>query len=179
LAVRAKWRMAQNSEQALYYIDQINHNSKTPRATLLKSLNLKPIAIVREPAAALSSIIKLNQKYYNGTWSMEDAQIYYTQRIKFLTEVSHLVKMHLVKYEDLVNDSEGTLRGVEKYLDIKLPSYTDYTIFNHTGKSGDPSDNIRTGKIVYTNPEILDIEPALLEEANEVYDAFLRAINSL
>ncbi len=178
LAVRAKYRMAKNRSGADFFVDQINHNSKTPDSDLFASANLKLIVIARKPQASISSIIRLNREHYDGAWSAEQAVDYYIKRIRFLAKLSYSANLHFVRYEDLLDQTEESLKGIEAFLGIKFPSYTEYKLNKQTGTSGDPGSKIREGKIVRSKSPLVEMEDELLQKAKGYYEDFLREIAS-
>lgn len=176
LAVRAKYRKAANADKPRYFIDQINHNDKTPDWKIFDAKQLESIVIVREPQAAISSILKLNREHYGGTWSDADASSYYTSRLNFLMDAFENCNAHVVRYEQLIADAETVLKGIESNFDVAFPSYSEYVVRDYTGTQGDPGQKIKSGKIVPSKTDLLDIAASQLQIAQRCYDSFIEQL---
>ena len=148
LVMKAQWQQRQFSRTARY-LDQINHNKKTPQAPLLQKNNVQLICLIREPAHATASIMKLTQDYYTP-WTHEQAEAYLCQRYEGILQLAQSLpkeRVIWVEYEKLTSQSEETLARLSDFLTLQTPLSPEYETHSFSGKHGDPSDNLKSGQI--------------------------------
>ena len=151
LVMKSQWKNKQFSKAAIY-LDQINHNEKTPITQLLQKANIQLIFLIRQPDNAVASIIKLTEDYYTP-WSQEQAENYLTARYQWLLELAQSLpadRVMWLEYENLTSNSDEQLSRLNDFLALKIPLSSNYETFSFSGKHGDPSENLKSGKI---NPE--------------------------
>lgn len=131
------------------FIDQINHNEKTPNPELIYKGG-KAIFLVRNPLETFESIRLLTKNYYQE-WQHKRIEDYYLQRLNFLIK---LKKKHpncmAINSDDLINDSATSLKNLSQFLELSQPLTANYPTQYFTGVSGDPSNNIRQQQIIHT-----------------------------
>lgn len=163
-----------------YFVDQINHNDYTPNLSLLKKRKVKVLFLLRDPLAATSSLLRLSEYYYDGKWNQEVAVNYYTERLQFLTQLGESMQSidksaFLLTYEDLIQQPEQVLPHLQQFLGLKTPFSTTYQIQEFTGRRGDPTTNIFSGKIISRPKSPIQMAPHYKKQLQEVYqDGLIR-----
>jgi len=143
------------------FLDQINHNQKTPNLDLIQS-NGKMIVLVRTPKETFESIRKLTKNFYKE-WSHKQIEEYYLERLQFLAAIKSnnpRSQAIIIDSEALISNSQQCLAKISAFLELKAPLSSNYDIQTFTGKHGDPSPVISTGKIVKTKSQAYDDEIA-------------------
>lgn len=167
-----------------YLLDKILHNSLTISNEVYNLINPKVIYLLRKPESTIKSII--NMGYITGiSWykDPEQATNYYCSRLSRLAEYTKIIKSDyfFIESDDLINDTDNILRNLTDWLGLDTPLTSEYAMFDNTGKPrhGDPSDNIRTGKIIETKsfPEI-EIPLEILQTAESSYEKCKTALTA-
>lgn len=167
---RAYWRRYR------YFVDQINHDRFVPRPDFLNQHRIRTIFLIREPAGALSSMVRVLGKHYGMT--LEEAAAYYVARLKRLGDCAQALnnpeRGALVTFDALVDRAEPTLEQLQSFLGLETGFSPNYEVFDFTGKRGDPGPNIRQG-VVQTPVamELVQIPADQLAHAREVYEETL------
>lgn len=168
-----KWKSRSFSKKYCYTLDQINHSKMTPKVDLFNNKNTRIIFLIREPKESLSSIINLSKSYYDGTKTIEQASAYYMNRLNDLINIKKSTsKAHhfVLTYNDLVENSSERLNSLSKFLELKESLTSEYKTKKFTGNSGDPSENIKSGKIIKTKNELITIDQNIISETTLVYN---------
>jgi hypothetical protein len=175
-------RFKNNGEDPKKSFDYVMDKILWPRVhnkDILREVPLKIIVILRNPKAALPSILSRN---LDGIQTPEEALRYYSKSLK---RTSRNLEVYgspfvIVKYEDLTDRTEKTLKKLYQYLGIKGSLKPEYKTMWATGEKGigDSSENIHSGKIVSsTSSYEMEIEKKVLREARKKYDQFLNSWN--
>jgi hypothetical protein len=132
-----------------YIVDQINHDINIDDDSFLNSkLLFKCIILKREPVGALKSAMRLLN------CDERAAAEYYNNRLRTLIRYGEILqgRAALIDYEDLVANPDRTLKDLSSYFGLETPFAKTYTTnrTTGTGKSGDPSQNIKVGRIIKT-----------------------------
>ncbi len=156
-------------------IDQINHDRFTPNAELLHDERVRCIFLIRDPQATVQSILNLTQTFYKA-WTVERAVDYYVERLEKLAAHAEGVRREretlALTYDSLVHDSAKALRLLEGFLGLSGELGERYTIQRFTGKRGDPSENIRVGRIMRERVDRpVEIPTGELDRAWDAYRA--------
>ena len=150
-----------------YVIDQINHPFVSD--DVLRSERLyKCIILLREPEATLKSMIKL------GIWEEKQAVELYVSRLETLVHYGLLLgqRAFLVEYDDLVERTDQTLAALTGFLSLESPLNSDYTTHRMTGRVsgyGDPSGNIKLGRIVRTPAHDVTLSEKTVSTASRAF----------
>jgi hypothetical protein len=163
-------------------IDQINHEKMTPNIDVLNYPGLKRIFLLRRPEETISSIVNTFEPLY-GNWPVERGTEYYISRINNIEQIAKGVSLPdnsiLIKYEDLIEESSVTLERLQKFLNLKHSLSTTYKLYRYTGYRGDPSNRIKSGKILKVEDRVkIDIPSHLLNEAVATYNKCLSSIEN-
>lgn len=150
-----------------YIIDQINHDYLTNEVLNSEKLH-KCIILLRKPEATLKSMMKLS------VWQEKDALEYYVKRLQTLTRYGLLLRERamLVEYDDLIDHTDQTLSALTRFLGLDTPLTPNYATHRMTGRVagyGDPSSNIKTGRIIRTPNYQLKISEDTLTAATRVF----------
>jgi len=149
--------------------------------SVLRVRPLKIIVIVRDPADALPSILSRD---LDSIQTPEEALDYYVRTIQRVGEELRACgrPFVLLTYSDLVNNTEDELKKITDYLDLDTPLIAEYEQMWSTGKPGigDPSSNIREGKVTRTKTSYeVQIARDFIEKARQSYCSFLAACDDL
>lgn len=163
-----------------YLLDQINHTRFFCKPTLLNHPQVRLIFLIREPQAALASMVAVLGKHYGMTTA--EAVAYYEERLTALTgmagSVSHPNRLFFLTYADLTENSQTTLTKLTRFLGINPPLSGHYQAYTFTGQRGDPSANIHAGRILPNkNKHHLDLPPETLNAVQSVYDNCYRCLS--
>src|SRR5262249_22212118 len=114
-----------------------------------KSERISCIFLIREPEEAIQSLLRLTEPS-SDPWSVERAIDYYVGRLKSLTTFRERAGSRAIAltYRDLVDHIQETLKGLTSFLSLPSPLQPEYSIRTFTGRRGDTSERIRSGRIV-------------------------------
>jgi hypothetical protein len=165
-------RIAQRApfRRVRYVIDQINHDRFTPNLELLRDERLRFIFLIRNPGETIRSIVNLTD------WTTERSVDYYSRRLRSIADYASSMARPsaamALTYDGLLANTSAVLRRLEAFLGLDEQLSEKYTIQSFTGLRGDPSPNIRAGRIlrdrVTLHVEIPDCE---LDRARHAYEA--------
>ena len=82
-------------------------------------------------------------------------------------------------YNDLVENSETSLKKLTNFLDLIEPLSQLYKTQKYSQVWGDPSDNIKKGKIFNTKSTQLKIDKEILFKANVEYQKVIKLYKDL
>jgi hypothetical protein len=141
-------------------------------ATLSTLPIYKSVILIRAPEASLKSLINLFK------WPEEIALDHYVTRLATLAGYGGVLndRAMVVEYYDLVDRSEETLAKLSRFFAVDRPFTNDYAKSKVTGKMGDPSKNILSGRIIRTREHEYSIRTEILDQAAR---AFRRCRNEL
>ena len=156
-----------------YFVDQINHNQFIQDADFLNHPRIMKIFLIREPAASVTSMVKVLGKYYGTT--LEQSVAYYTERLPRLAAYAQALQdarqAFFLTYDDLIQHTNASLLNLQKFLDLPTPLSEQYQTFEFTGKQGDPGENIQRGSIYQAaSPDRLDIPCEDLAKIQQAYE---------
>lgn len=179
LTLAARYHRRVFLQPCRYMVDQINHNDFVPHEQFLNNPQLWTIFLLREPAASLSSIVRVLGPYHRTT--LDNALNHYLDRLRRLAQYAQTIENSaqaaLVVYDELVDHTDKTLAGLKDFLSLETPLLADYSVFGFTGQRGDPGPNIRQGKVRRPRDSThLDIPRRQLAQAEEVYEETLEAL---
>ncbi|MBQ4804089.1 sulfotransferase [Aquimarina sp. MMG015] len=156
------------------YVDQINHNSKTPNPKIFQKKNLKVIILTRPPDPSVASIMALTKKHYTP-WSDDKSKKYYHDRMSYLIKLREKLSNDqclVINSEELVRTPNVILDKISEFLEMYTPLKSEYETFNFTGTSGDPSANIKEGKII-NNSQYIDVDTSKYPEEYELFNQLI------
>ena len=155
-----------------YVADQLNHNHLLASDALLNHPQVRTIFLIREPSAAIASLVGVLGKFY--TIHVDEAAAYYRERLATLVRYARCLqdrsRAFVLTYDDLVKTTEPTLQSLSTFLQLKTELTERYQRFAFTGQRGDPSVLIYTGRILrdkatHSNP----LKPHVLTRLQDLY----------
>ncbi|MDC0610185.1 sulfotransferase [Vibrio sp.] len=151
-----------------FLLDKLLHNKLKINES---SFPLKPkyIFLLRDPERTMISMIKMHLNDKNSKDTIYKLEDYYLNRLDALTEYwQHLQGEKIyVSSESLTQQTDEVLKHLTEFLSLSSPLKSEYKVYRDTGVSGrgDPSANIKSGKILASTP--VDLEgKALLGDLN-------------
>jgi hypothetical protein len=136
-----------------WLLDKILHNSLPIDDGLLQSRAGRFVFLLRAPEATLRSLLSLRRWVKDSSIrNPQQALTYYLARLAHLRQLASAIPAEralLVHYEDLLQQTDGVLRSLERHLDLSSPLTEEYDVTRTTGRKsiGDPSPVIRSGSI--------------------------------
>ncbi len=161
-------------ENSRFLFDKLLHNQYG--LDLEKIQQIVPVQILvsfRKPEQSIKSILHLfSKKPGNPSYANpKKATQYYIERLSWIDQFCREnPECHFYYDADLIRtDAENTLSKMTQWLSLNSPLDSNYQIFSNTGKArtGDSSDNIKSGKIITSENHYTEIQldPDLLAEA--------------
>jgi len=183
LALATRWHGRMPLRPLRYVADQVNHSRFTPNVTVLEDPRVRLLLLVRHPAASLASLLHLTRTYYEP-WSVAQAVDYYVERVDTLAGYARAerVRAHaaFLTYDDLTERTQETLSRLQFFLGTEPNFEPNYRLHNFTGKRGDPSANISSGRVRRAVPQNTYELPAQeVERATRSYQRCLEALAPL
>ncbi|MBX2845160.1 MAG: sulfotransferase [Saprospiraceae bacterium] len=172
-----------------FLFDKVLHNNYTVAPNILLKPNVHALIMVREPEKTIKSVINMGQKMSTMVaWYRNPEKVtqYYIKRLRRLKKLGQKLegKALFIDAQDVVDDTPKVLRAIEAHLELDRPLSQEYDTFALTGTfgAGDPSDHIKSGKIVKNRGDYSNIvvPERLLQQAQQAYletTQALRAIN--
>ncbi len=181
LWVDACYQRRQFFQSYRYLVDQINHDRFIRSEALLTHPRVRTLFLIREPQAALASMVDVLGQFYGMT--LDDAVTYYTTRLQTLARYARQIEdptqAFFLTYEDLTTHATTTLEGLQTFLDLPTGLSTDYQRFSFTGQRGDPSATIHSGRILSNKPRRpLALSPDILRPTRDAYDQCRRILTA-
>ena len=164
-----------------YIANQVNHHSVTPPVKLLLISDSKIIFIIRKPSETLSSMAMLSKKKNSPLSHIEIAN-FYKERLKEIQEIADKVPNHqwtFTTYTNLINTPKQVLINFSNFLQLSTPLTHHYKIQKYTQIWGDPSKNIREGKIINPESPQIKFHEDLLKPCEEAFEDTLKHLNTL
>ena len=170
-----------------FVLDKILNDQYVVSPEFLKKYDAQVLFTIREPLPAITSIKTLFEQYKKTTYSEEELVQYYVGRLQTLRTLSDQIKDHTTTplafhADDVVNHSEETLDFLSQSLKLHTPLCRTYALHQETGKmnEGDPSENIKAGKILKPSAKESDdlLKVSSLHEVM-LEDAYQKTLESL
>ena len=141
-------RTCDKSYVGRYVLDKILHPQALNERVVGRP-DVRVIAIARDPEASVSSILAIRA---GGIDSIERAVAYYVERMETLMRVCDLRDgdVAYVDGEAILENTDLSLRALSAHLRVEPDLCSEYSTFRFTGvpKYGDPSEWIRSGRVV-------------------------------
>jgi hypothetical protein len=180
LAIATRVRQRLPLARLRYVVDQINHTRFTPDLALLGHRRVRLLFLVRRPVGAISSLFEL-RRFYGPQWSVKHSVDYYVERLDSLAHMARMqsapARAAFMTYEDLTERPRETLSRLQSRLEVEPAFSETYRIHEFTGRRGDPSKNIRSGRIGSASPLANpDLPREEIERATRAHSACLEAM---
>lgn len=172
MAVDIHYHRRRLLRRSRYLIDQINHDRFIESDDLLCHPDLRILLLVREPEASIASMVDVLGRHYGTT--LEDSTDYYVARLATLARYARHIddpdRCRCLTYGELIDDTEQTLSGLVRFLGLEHGLSDRYRVLPFTGRHGDPSERIRSGRIIRdAPPRALTLEPLVRERLSRAY----------
>lgn len=163
---------------ATYSVDQINHTRFVQSIELLAHPSVYPIILLREPQAAIGSMVDVLGQYYD--FGVNDALEHYRERVSTLTHYAEFLRVHgrmmSLTYDELLDNTRNSVLRLKDYLELDVELSEKYSAFDFTGKRGDPSSRILAGRVLTERTQRPDVvKPADLAELTAHFHSCLSA----
>jgi hypothetical protein len=148
LEIAARRSQSSLFRRVSYVVDQINHDEFTPVPDLFNAERVRCIFLIRQPEEAIHSLLRLTQPS-SDPWSVERAIDYYVGRLESLSVFRQRVggRAIALTYSELVDQVPETLKRLSSFLSLTSPLEPEYSMQTFTGRRGDTSERIRSGRI--------------------------------
>jgi len=170
-----------------YVLDKIVGTQHEVGARVLSDPRTRFIFLVREPRPTIASIVAMRRQLLTESHEqlVAFATNHYRQRLGQLSKLAHDVddpkRCMLMTHRQLLEETASTFVALEQFLELASPLREVYRLMPTTGQVGigDPSPNIRLGKIERSLPRKEIALPAehwtIMEECYENCFSQLRA----
>jgi hypothetical protein len=174
-----------NPLQYRYVLDKVVGVQHVLSDSLLSDQRTRYVFLVREPMATIASLIAMRQRYHNETLEqlVAFATSNYTQRLAQLVQIGQTVddprRCLIVTHGQLIDETSATFAALEDFLDLRAPLREEYRVMPTTGQPGigDPSPNIRRGKIDRSLPrKEVDLTGQMRAELEERYETCIKEL---
>ena len=164
----------------MYEIVGSNGSPYTRKLVAILRYRRMPYAwLVRDPVTTIPSVVKVAREQANSPENIattpEGAVSYYIDRLAGIVATGARAgsRALFVASESLVDDTDAALARIARWLGLASPLESRYRTFPLTGAPGlgDPSPNIRTGRVLADpereagSGERIRIDPAVLAPA--------------
>ncbi|HEY4369844.1 MAG TPA: hypothetical protein VGN07_21595 [Steroidobacteraceae bacterium] len=162
-----------------YLLDKLLHNFMLIPKDLRYSPRLRSLIFVRNPAATIQSILRMNAQHPNMSWYGSPASVaeYYCERLTWLTAIGVHMKTRAFVFpaEALVDDTAPLLKHITCFLDLSTPLQPRYRLHRLSGlpSHGDTSERLQAGTVSHRPltqaADIPFVDPGLVDQCNRVY----------
>ena len=149
------------------------------------------IFLVRDPDASIRSMVRAfpswkGKEHLDRNAAIEKAIAHYNARLRSvntnLEEVGQSGHCVFLRHADLIDHTTKSFQAIENMLELATPLSEDYELSRTTGEpgKGDPSENIRKGRIDREiNHDDAPIAPDLLLESTNLYESLSHTADGL
>jgi hypothetical protein len=125
----------------------------------------KCVILIRSPEGALRSLM---DRYGFGE---EVAGNIYANRLKTLARYGETLRGRaiLIEYEQILEGTDATLAVLTQFFNTARPFTPNYTTHKATGKMGDPSLNIFSGRVIRTPGHHVNVNPEVMLKATQAF----------
>lgn len=116
----------------------------------------------------------LTQEHYTP-WSDDKSKKYYYDRMSYLIKLKEKLSNDqclVINSDELVSIPNIILDRIREFLGVLTPLTPEYETFNFTGTSGDPSANIKAGKII-NNSNFIDLDTSKYPEEYVLFNQLI------
>lgn len=143
-----------------YVLDKVVGTQHVMNGAVLADRRTRYVFLLREPLATIASNVAMRRELYDEPPQqlLAFATQHYTERLAQLVQLAETIddrdRCLLLTHQQLVAETPTAFRTLEEFLDLRAPLCEEYGIMPTTGQPGigDPSPNIRLGKIARTLP---------------------------
>ena len=173
-----------------YVLDKVLNNYHLGDR-IVKAQGTKLIFTLRQPESTLKSIIAMGRRFKHVDWHSDPRKVldYYVARLSRLEQIAKTraqagaPSAFFLDCERLLDETSLVLHALTQWLGLATELTPDYKIFQTTGQLGfgDPSEAIRSGRIVKPIAEHNEVEldAKILEAAWSPYRHCRETLRSL
>lgn len=164
-----------------YTMDKIVWNQHMIGPVVQASESSRFVFLIREPEATLESYGRM----FHMLPTDADRFRSYRRRLEGLINQARSIDDPLrafsLTYDELTHRTDDALEALSTWLELDPPLRSHYGLTPKTGIQswGDPSDNIKAGKVLELERRDTDIDPAVREVAARVYGESVRILGAL
>ncbi len=178
IMLRNKVCLANNNQlEGTFVLDKILHNGCLISDQIINRDDVYVIFMLRKPEETIKSIINMCNNADKTSHDINKyTEDYYLNRLEHLALCASRIdkKCIFIEAERVVEDTNTTLRFLEKQLKLKEKLKENYSTFSDTGKpcKGDTTSYIKTGKIIQQRNKFdkIIVPEQLLENACRAYN---------
>lgn len=154
-----------------YTLDKIVWNHHEIADSVLKRPDTRFVFLMREPVATFDSYRRM---FHDMTTDARRLQSYRT-RIEGMIDLAERIgdagRMTFLTYDELTGDTADQLATISEWLELESVVTPEYGLNAKSGSQswGDPSEHIKAGTVIEVPPPKAEIDPDVLDEAQEVY----------
>ena len=179
----------EKGERKSIFFDKLLHNECFVSKGIAGLDSVKFVVSVRRPRDTIASIINMGRKHHDIGWYQDPIAVvnYYVKRLSvlstFLSEYPEVSGRRAIFFpaEKLLSQPSELLTSLSTSLGLATPLCEEYSTFNATGRPGigDPSSNIRAGRIVRNTDEQkpLEIDASLTQLVDAAYESCISLAN--
>ncbi|MGC9450629.1 MAG: sulfotransferase family protein [Oceanipulchritudo sp.] len=167
---------AQQKKTSWVFLEKCVHARYLPSLKPFPSKDMRFIFVLREPHAALTSLME--RKNWPYTESLESGAWYYGERPKELVglarELDRPENAYFLTYEDFLENTQQHLEGLTRFLRMPEPLQEEYRQQKWTAKLslGDVSPNIKSRQVVANRrKELADIPESMAAGLKKAFEA--------
>jgi hypothetical protein len=161
LLMSVRIHTGKNPMKYRYVLDKIVGVQHIINSDILTDPRTRYIFLVREPIASLGSIVAMRKQFHNESYQalLAFATRHYKDRLKQLVQLATSIgdpdRCLALTHYDLLAETPVAFKMLAKFLGLSTPLSEEYDIMSTTGRPGigDPSPNIRLGRISRSLPQ--------------------------
>lgn len=171
LAIRNAFFDRSPSTTNRYTMDKIVWNDHELSDTILDNPDTRFVFLAREPGATLESYKRVIRSLTTDEARSEAYEERLTGMIELAERIGDSSRMRFMTYSDLTTRTEQTLAELTSFLELDTPLSEEYELNSMSGSQsyGDPSANIKAGKIISVESDSGVIDAAVLDRARTAY----------
>lgn len=133
--------------RAKYVCDKLVEDKSVLDPRLVQDPESRIILLLREPLGSLRSL-----RVFIPEWSEQTALNHYVTRHGMLQVFARFAedrgRVFFLTHHQLIHHTDHVLQGISTFLDLNAPLSQDYDVTPETGRNGDQSDLIKSGRVV-------------------------------
>lgn len=181
LEARTAFYARQPRLRTRFVMDKIVIDQHAVAPSVLQSKQARFIFLLREPAATLESYSRM----FTELSTDADRFRKYRRRLGTLVEQARVIddptRSFVLTYEQLVTRSDDSLAALTTWLGLESPLQPDYQLTPMTGRQswGDPSDEIKAGRILDKTEAAAIADADVADAADRLYGSSVRTLTTL
>ena len=146
------------------------------------------VFLVRDPAATIASLVAMRRQYHDETSQqlIAFASEHYRERLAQLVQLARTIddpaRCLLLTHRQVLAETSLAFGALEEFLALSKPLEEEYDLMPTTGQPGigDPSPNIRLGKIERSLPrKHVELPAALRADLEQCYDNCVESVGQV